>query len=208
MSEIAKLAQLLDQGLMELGISRFDDALLDYLFLLAKWNNSYNLTAIRDLTAMVTRHLLDSLAILPYVRGSRVIDVGTGAGLPGIPLAILLPQYHFVLLDSNGKKIRFLQEVKRKLKLSQVEIIQSRVENYQPELKFDTVISRAFSDLAQMVCWTNHLLADQGVWLAMKGRYPQTELTMINHPYQVHHYQVPGMSDERCAVIIKHDNKE
>lgn len=199
---------LLAQGLQQLQLPHAQEALWDYLLLLAKWNNAYNLTAIRDLPAMVTRHVLDSLAILPFISGKRIIDVGSGAGLPGIPLAIVQKECHFVLLDSNGKKTRFLEEVKRKLHLDNITIVQSRVEKYRPSQAFSCVTSRAFSDLAQMVGWTEHLLMPDGIWLAMKGRHPDTELSMIHYPYEVHRYQVLGLDDERCAVIIKHVIKE
>ncbi|WP_131793425.1 16S rRNA (guanine(527)-N(7))-methyltransferase RsmG [Legionella brunensis] len=203
-----EIAQILNQGLIELGIEADSARLLHYLFLLDKWNRSYNLTAIRDLDTVVTRHILDSLAITPWLHGTRILDVGSGAGLPGIPLAIYNPQLQIVLLDSNGKKIRFLQEVKRVLALDNVEIVQSRVENYHPSQGFDTVTSRAFSDLAQMLKWTYHLIGANGIWLAMKGRYPETELASINLPYQVKPYAVPGLDGQRCCVIIKNVTEE
>ncbi|CEK09287.1 16S rRNA (guanine(527)-N(7))-methyltransferase RsmG [Legionella hackeliae] len=203
MNQSANIARLLHEGLAQLGIETNAASLLQYLYLLDKWNRSYNLTAIRDLDTMVTRHLLDSLAITPWIHGTRILDVGTGAGLPGIPLAIYNPQLKIVLLDSNGKKTRFLQEVKRVLALDNVDVVQSRVENYHPQQGFDTVTSRAFSDLAQMIKWTSHLIGKQGIWLAMKGRYPETELASINQPYQVDSYSVPGLDGERCCVIIK-----
>ncbi|WED42796.1 16S rRNA (guanine(527)-N(7))-methyltransferase RsmG [Legionella cardiaca] len=208
MMDAPEIAQLLNTGLIQLGIKADTNPLLQYLFLLNKWNKSYNLTAIRDLDTMVTRHILDSLAILPWLHGKRIIDVGTGPGLPGIPLALYNPQLEIVLLDSNGKKIRFLQEVKRVLAIDNIEIVQSRVENYHPQQGFDTVTSRAFSDLAQMLKWTYHLAAPHGIWLAMKGRYPETELASINLPYQVNSYDVPGLDGQRCCVIIKNATKE
>ncbi len=179
-----------------------------YLYLLAKWNKTYNLSAIREPQEMVSKHLLDSLAILPWLQGRRIIDVGTGAGLPGIPLAIAQPDIHFVLLDSNGKKTRFLQEVKRQLKLDNVEIVQFRIENYRPQQGFDTVISRAFSSLQQMIQWTQHVLNQEGIWLAMKGRYPQTELAELQQPYRVEHYTVTGLEGERCCVLINTNKEE
>lgn len=203
MSNDSNYQQLLKTGLGSLGLTSFEEPLLDYVLLLNKWNAAYNLTAIRDLPSMINKHILDSLAILPWIQGKHLIDVGTGAGLPGIPLAITKPEFHFVLLDSNGKKIRFLNEVKRQLGLKNLEVIQSRVENYHPTQGFDTVTSRAFSSLDQMVHWTEHLLASQGIWLAMKGRYPDTELKLIHHPYQVKPYRVEGIDAERCCVIIK-----
>jgi len=202
MNEQAQALAALRSGLQALGLDTPCEPLMHYLYLLQKWNKAYNLTAIRDLDQMITRHLLDSLAIYPWLSGSRIIDVGTGAGLPGIPLALTHPQCQFVLLDSNGKKTRFLREVKRVLQINNIEIEQSRVENYRPEQGFDTVISRAFSDLGQMLDWTGHLIAESGQWLAMKGRYPETELNTITRPYQVQTYTVPGLDGERCCVTI------
>lgn len=192
----------LEQGLEALSIHTAAQPLMDYLLLLDKWNRAYNLTGVKDLDAMVTRHLLDSLAILPWIYGTRLLDVGAGAGLPGIPLAIANPSLQVTLLDSNGKKTRFMQEAKRVLKLDNVEIIQNRVENYHPAQAFDTVTSRAFSDLAQMICWTKHLIAVPGKWLAMKGRFPEAELVAIQHDYQIKTYSVPGLEGDRCCVLI------
>ncbi|MET0093851.1 MAG: 16S rRNA (guanine(527)-N(7))-methyltransferase RsmG, partial [Sedimenticola sp.] len=143
--------------------------LLDYLALLLKWNNAFNLTAVRDPAEMVARQLLDSLSILDMVRGPRVLDVGTGPGLPGIPLAIALPDAHFTLLDSNGKKTRFVQQAKTALGLSNVEVVNGRVESFRPDIPFDTVTSRAFAALPKMVELTRHLVAGGGQLLAMKG---------------------------------------
>lgn len=179
-----------------------------YLFLLQKWNAAYNLTAIRDIEGMIEKHLLDSLAVLPWLRGNTVLDVGSGAGLPGIPLAIANPKRDFVLLDSNGKKTRFLQEVKRQLQLKNVEIVQFRAENYHPARAFDTVVSRAFSSIEQMIYWTQHLISNHGLWLAMKGRFPEEELHELQYPYQVVDYKVPGIEGERCCVLIENRQKE
>lgn len=193
----------LQKALRQLGLEDVCEQFLDYLKLLYKWNRAYNLTAVRDIESMVTRHILDSLAILPWVKGPRLLDVGSGAGFPGIPLAIAMPNLQIVLLDSNGKKTRFLQEAKRSLALSNVEIVQSRVENYHPSQAFDTVTSRAFSELQQLLKWTHHLIATDGIWLAMKGRRPDAELLTIERPYQVEMYTVAGHDDCRCCVIIK-----
>lgn len=201
-------SQLLLEGLEQLGLEIAINPLLTYLLLLQKWNKTYNLTAIRDLNAMITRHLLDSLAILPWVKGERILDIGSGAGFPGIPLALANPNFQLVLLDSNGKKTRFLEEIKRSLNLKNVEVVQSRVENYHPPFDFDTLTSRAFSELAQMIKWTQHLINKNGIWLAMKGRRPETELTSINLPYQVNPYTVPGLDGERCCVIIENATKD
>jgi len=203
MSSEQHIADRLIEGMRQLGLHLPGEGLLCYLHLLNKWNHAYNLTAIRDMDAMVTLHLLDSLAILPWIKGPHLLDVGTGPGLPGIPLALAHPELHVVLLDSNGKKIRFLQEVKRVLSLEHVEIVQTRVENYHPSHGFDTVTSRAFSNLEQMITWTKHLIAPEGIWLAMKGRYPEAELASIHHPYRVETYSVAGIDGERCCVIVE-----
>ncbi len=205
MSLEPQITTVLEQGLRQLGCQAPSETLSQYLHLLDKWNRAYNLTAVRDMEAMVSRHILDSLAILPWVKGECLLDVGSGAGFPGIPLAIANPQLHVVLLDSNGKKIRFLQEAKRVLSLVNVDIIQTRVENYHPSHGFDTVTSRAFSELEQMINWTSHLIAKEGIWLAMKGRYPEAELASLDHPYRVETYTVPGLEGERCCVIVEND---
>lgn len=208
MSDNRQLQQRLEQGLAQFELGSYATPLMDYLLLLDKWNAAYNLTAIRDLDSMVSKHLLDSLAILPWLHGKLILDVGTGAGLPGIPLAITRPEQQFVLLDSNGKKTRFLQEVKRTLRLDNLEVVQSRAENYRPAQGFDTVVSRAFSSLDQMIFWTRHLIADNGVWLAMKGRYPDTELETIQQKHRVERYTVAGIEGERCCVLIDNTTED
>lgn len=192
----------------DLGFHLPVEPFITYLTLLNKWNKAYNLTAIRSLEGMVTHHVLDSLAILPWIKGPQLLDVGTGAGLPGIPLALAVPSLNVVLLDSNGKKIRFLREVKRTLELTNVEIVQTRAEAYHPPSGFDTVTSRAFSTLESFVHWTRHLLSEKGIWLAMKGRYPDTELEAMNTPYRVETYTVPGIIGDRCCVIIENGTKD
>jgi 16S rRNA (guanine527-N7)-methyltransferase len=181
------------------------DALLGYLDLLQKWNRAYNLTAVRDPAAMVTRHLLDSLAVAPYVRGPRVLDIGTGPGLPGIPLAIALPRLEFVLLDSNGKKIRFLRQAAAELGLGNVRIEHTRVEQFRPREKFDTLVSRAFASIAAMLAASAHLCRDTGRFLAMKGVYPEAELADIPPAFRVEAVErltVPGLDEQRHVVII------
>ncbi|MBI2784843.1 MAG: 16S rRNA (guanine(527)-N(7))-methyltransferase RsmG, partial [Legionella longbeachae] len=158
MREQANIQLLLEEGLQQFDLEALSASLANYLSLLNKWNLAYNLTAIRDLESMINKHILDSLAILPWLKGNQIIDVGTGPGLPGIPLALAQPEKNFVLLDSNGKKTRFLNEVKRQLNLKNIQIVQFRVENYHPAQGFDTVLSRAFSSLAQMIQWTQHLI--------------------------------------------------
>ena len=179
--------------------------LLAYLDLLARWNKAYNLTAVRDPGRMVSRHLLDSLAIAPYTRGQRLIDVGTGAGLPGIPLAILFPDREFHLLDSNGKKTRFLFQVKTDLRLDNMTVHHARVESFQPAVPFDAVLSRAFASLQDMLAGCHHLLAPGGRVLAMKGAYPVDELAAVSGRYdlkEVHPLTVPGLAEERHLVEI------
>lgn len=197
------LAERISEGLQELDLKLPVEPFLEYLALLQRWNKAYNLTAVRDPDVMVSRHLIDSLAVLPWLEGANWLDVGSGAGLPGIPLALARPEVHVVLLDSNGKKTRFLREVKRSLGLSNIEIVQSRAEMYRPEHKFDTIVSRAFTHLQQMIDWTSHLIAPQGLWVAMKGIYPEVELASIELPYRVESYTVGGACDARCCVILR-----
>lgn len=153
--------------------------LLSYLGLLEKWNKAYNLTAVRSRSEMLSRHLVESLAISPFISGKQVVDVGTGAGLPGIPLAIANPAVHYTLLDSNGKKSRFLLEVKRALMLSNVEIETVRVESWLPTKRFDSVVTRAFADLATTLVRVDHVLTDQGMVYAMKTQQAQHEIESL-----------------------------
>ncbi|MEJ1379126.1 MAG: 16S rRNA (guanine(527)-N(7))-methyltransferase RsmG, partial [Candidatus Sedimenticola sp. (ex Thyasira tokunagai)] len=179
--------------------------LLNYLALLVKWNRAFNLTAIRDPREMVSRQLLDALSILHLVRGLRVLDVGTGPGLPGIPLAIALPDVWFTLLDSNGKKTRFVQQSIGTLGLRNIEVIQARVEAFQPQQGYDTITSRAFASLPKMVQLTSHLLADGGQYLAMKGIDPVDELDQLGlEEMKVERITlfVPETTGERHAVVI------
>jgi len=197
--------KILISGLESLNLALRDDKieqLLDFIKLLEKWNKAYNLTAIRDREAMVRLHLLDSLSIAPFIEGNRVIDIGTGAGLPGIPLAIYLPEIEFVLLDSNAKKTRFVQQAILELKLKNVSVCHNRVEQYHPEKGFDTAITRAFASLFDIVELTAHLFSKDGVLLAMKGQaldVPKLEsatTTLIP-------VNVPGITAERCLVRIQ-----
>jgi 16S rRNA (guanine527-N7)-methyltransferase len=185
--------------------SRQQAQLLDYLGLLARWNKAYNLTAVRDEAQMVTRHLLDSLVIAPHIRGQRLMDVGTGAGLPGIPLAILFPEREFHLLDSNGKKTRFLFQVKTALHLDNMVVHHARVESFVPTEPFDVVLSRAFASLGDMVDGCRHLLAPDGRFLAMKGAYPTDELEAVSTHCElkaVYPLAVPGLAEQRHLVEI------
>ncbi|CAA0081485.1 Ribosomal RNA small subunit methyltransferase G [BD1-7 clade bacterium] len=197
-SEIAAIASRLSLTLTETQI----DQLSSYIQLLAKWNKAYNLTAIRNVDEMLDRHLLDSLSIGAYIDGQRLIDVGTGGGLPGLPLSIVYPDKHFTLLDSNSKKTRFLKQVVMELNLPNVDVVHSRVEAFQPENVFDAVLSRAFASLEDMVVGSEHLLSATGVYLAMKGIWPEMELQPINKPYKVQPIDWPGNDQERHLVII------
>ena len=206
-SEPALRAQL-EKGLEELDLecSAYQvEQLLDYLSLLVTWNSAYNLTAIREPERMIALHILDSLAILPYVTGDNLIDVGTGPGLPGIPLAIMCPEKTFKLLDSNGKKTRFLFHARCQLKLQNLSEVQSRVEQFIPENTYDTVLSRAFTSVAEMVDKCKHLLNDDGHFLAMKGKFPQSELSLLEKDYKVdvsHRLVVPDVEGERHLIKI------
>ena len=198
----------LEQGIAELGLTVPAEAvprLLDYQALLERWNAAYNLTAVRDPAEMITRHLLDSLAILPYVQGATLADLGTGPGLPGIPLAIVAPGREILLVDSNGKKVRFLREAIRALKLEGVRAVQSRVEDVQGQ--FDCITARAFASLADMLGWGGHLLAPGGIWLAMKGKRPDDELPGMPTGFEVrafHELAVPGLQAERSLLVLGH----
>lgn len=184
----SELATLLQTGLHSLNLdvpAAQQQALLAYVDLLATWNKSFNLTAIRDPRDMVNQHILDAMVALPLVIHGPVLDVGSGAGLPGIPLAITRPDLHFTLLDSNGKKIRFIKQVVITLQLANVDVVQSRVENYQPPAPFALIVSRAFSSLEQFIGLSRHLLAPNGEWLAWKGRLDNAELKEVTAEAQV-----------------------
>lgn len=196
----------LERGIASLGVRLPDGAverLLDYQALLARWNATYNLTAIRDPAEMISRHLVDSLAILPYVQGSSLADLGTGPGLPGIPLAIAAPERQVLLVDSNGKKVRFLREAIRSLKLENVRAVQSRVE--EVEGQYDCITARAFASLRDMLDWGGHLLTKDGTWLAMKGKHPDDELADMPPGFEVraiHTLDVPDVGGERHLVVV------
>ncbi len=183
------------------------ELLLHFLNLIEKWNKAYNLTAIRDKEEMARLHILDSLAILPHLHGKRLIDIGTGAGLPGIPLAIFRPDMEFVLVDSNAKKTRFVQQAILELKLKNVSVLHSRVEDYQPTQGFDSVTCRAFASMSDILKLTAHLFAEDGLLLAMKGQQLDEELAQINQPYQIVPIIVPNVDAERCLVCISANNK-
>jgi 16S rRNA (guanine527-N7)-methyltransferase len=196
---------------LELGLKAFgldvgehgNDALLRFIKLIAKWSKAYNLTAVRDPLEMVSLHILDSLAILPYLHSPRIADIGTGAGLPGIPLAICRPDCQFTLVDSNSKKTRFVQQAVLELKLKNVEVVHSRVELLQPEILFSTVICRAFASMPDILQLTGHLLVEDGALLAMKGQQPEQELIDLAETYSVIPLTVPGIAAERCLIRLE-----
>ncbi|EIX3999877.1 16S rRNA (guanine(527)-N(7))-methyltransferase RsmG, partial [Salmonella enterica] len=197
-----KLSRLLDEA----GISLTDHQktlLVAYVDMLHKWNKAYNLTSVRDPAEMVVRHILDSIVVAPYLQGQRFIDVGTGPGLPGIPLAIVLPDAHFTLLDSLGKRVRFLRQVQHELRLENITPVQSRVEAYPSEPPFDGVISRAFASLNDMVSWCHHLPGEKGRFYALKGQLPEDEIASLPDEFSVEFVEklrVPQLEGERHLV--------
>ncbi len=199
-----KLERLLEKA----GISLPDlqkQQLVGYVGLLDKWNKAYNLTSVRNPDDMLVRHILDSIVVEPHLQGSRFIDVGTGPGLPGIPLAIVRPDAHFTLLDSLGKRVRFLRQVQHELKLDNVTPVQSRVEDFPAEPPFDGVISRAFASLSDMINWCHHLPGVNGRFYALKGQRPDDELQSLPAGVEVEEIvrlSVPQLEGERHLVII------
>lgn len=212
-SPASKLAEALAAGLVALNVvvdDRERQRLLRFISLLQKWNRVYNLTAITAPQDMLVRHLLDSLAMTPYIRGPRVLDVGTGAGLPGIPLAIALPDVRFTLLDSVAKKTRFVTQAIGELGLDNVRVETERVERYHPAELFDTVISRAFSSLADFVAAAGPHCRPNGLLLAMKGRYPADEFAALPADYRVEEtvrLNVPGLNEERHVILVRTERR-
>lgn len=203
------LADGLTAGIAELGLdiaSGEQKRMLDYLALVSKWNKAYNLTAVREPERMLTHHLLDSLAVLPHVRGRRVLDVGSGAGLPGIPLALARPEWLVTLLDANHKKATFLRQAVIELRLTNVDVVCERVEAWAPGQPFDTVVSRAFSDLPEFLALAGRLCAREGIVIAMKGVYPHEELAQLPAEYRLNSVvplNVPGVDAERHAALLQ-----
>lgn len=204
----SQLLQSLRNGLAVLHQTldpHIEEKLIDYVELLHEWNAVYNLTGIRDPMVMVERHLLDSLSLMPILTGKRILDVGTGAGLPGIPLALARPDLFFVLLDSNQKKMNFVQHVILSLKIENAITCVERVEKYYPSELFDWVISRAFASLSDFLLMTSHLTVQDGKWLAMKG--PISSIQFPEHPegytiIKIEKYQGPGVDRGHSLVIV------
>jgi len=206
MTLTSKLQSLLAKTSLQVSIQQVE-LLIQYVELLHKWNKTYNLTSVRDPQDMLVKHIMDSLMVGEVLQGKTFIDVGTGPGLPGIPLAILYPERNFVLLDSLGKRITFLRQVVYQLKLTNVEPVKSRVEDYHDKVPFDGVLSRAFSSLNDMVSWCSHLITEEkGQFFALKGRYPTDELTDLPKNINLvssHKITVPELIGERHVIILK-----
>lgn len=201
----AKLDNLLVQADIQLSEQQ-KQQLLDLVNLLTKWNKAYNLTSVRDPKEMLVKHILDSLVVSPYLQGERFIDVGTGPGLPGLPLAIANPDKHFVLLDSLGKRISFIRNTVRELGLKNVEPVLSRVEDFIPDQQFDGVLSRAFASLKDMTDWCSHLPKESGAFYALKGIYQKEEVEALDKKYQIQQVielQVPELIGERHLIILR-----
>ena len=182
------------------------DALIEYVLLINKWNKAYNLTAVRDVKEMVVKHIMDSIMVMPYLTGQQCIDVGTGPGLPGIPLAIMCPDKQFTLLDTLGKRVRFLNQVVYALGLTNVTPVQARVEEYAENNEFDVVISRAFASLKDMLHWCAHLIHSKGEFLALKGQDPVEEINECQDEYEVsskYALTIPSLNAERHVLIIR-----
>lgn len=210
----AQLQERLAHGIRSLGLDIDDSCqgrLLDYLLQLHKWNRAFNLSGIRDLDEMLSLHLLDSLVLLPWIDAQRIADVGTGAGLPGFPLALCLPDREFVLIDSNSKKTRFIFQTAALLGVKNITVVHGRVQDYASQPQVDIVTSRAFASLTDFVLGCRHLPSDSGKFLAMKGQYPQAELDALPPGFRVcavQPVQVPGVAAQRHIVELRIDLKQ
>ncbi|KKD61885.1 16S rRNA methyltransferase [Grimontia sp. AD028] len=199
-----RLAQLIEQAGMNIPAEQ-QAQLIGYVEMLHKWNKAYNLTSVRDPNEMIVKHIMDSIVVSQHLDGQSYIDVGTGPGLPGIPLAIINPEKSFTLLDSLGKRIRFIRQVLHELKITNVTAVQSRVEDFQPEQGFDGVLSRAFASMSDMVNWCHHLPSPQGQFLALKGQVDQVEIDELPAGCSVTDIKpltVPGLEGQRHLVIL------
>jgi len=208
----AKVAASLREGLAALALpATLAAPLLTYLSLLHRWNRTYNLTAVRDPQQMVPRHLLDALSMLPHLEGIHTLaDLGTGPGLPGIPLALARPDLKVTLVEANGKKARFLREAVRTLHLDNAEVVHARIEAFQPEKPFDAITARALASLAEILTLGGHLIAAHGALVAMKAAAFQAEIAALPPNWQVsavHRLDVPGLDGERHLVIVQRTPK-
>ncbi len=203
------LRRILDDGIASMGLDGITEKqrelLVNYVALIHKWNKAYNLTSVREPEQMMVKHILDSLAVKPFIQDENVIDVGTGPGLPGIPLAIVLPDVHFTLLDSLGKRVRFMKQALFEMGVENALPIQARVEAHKPPQPYAAVVSRAFASLKDMLHWCEHLVDSQGKFLALKGQFPQSEIDEVSDHFQiakVDNLSVPGLEGERHLVTI------
>lgn len=202
------LSVQLDEYLAEMNLTATEQQkkqLVGFVEMLNKWNKAYNLTSIRDPQQMLIRHIMDSLAVSPHLIGERFIDVGTGPGLPGIPLAIMNPDKHFVLLDSLGKRIRFQKQVQHELGIPNISSVESRVEAFEPEIKFDGVLSRAFASIEDMLHWCHHLPADNGCYYALKGQLADDEMAKVPEGFEVTdviELVVPCLDEQRHLLRV------
>jgi 16S rRNA (guanine527-N7)-methyltransferase len=200
---------ILASGLEALSLNLTDNQqhqLVEFVLLIDKWNKAYNLTSVRCPKQMMVKHILDSLAIVPHLTGENIIDVGTGPGLPGMPLAIAFPDKTFTLLDSLGKRVRFMTQCVHTLKLTNVTPVNSRVENHVGDKPYDIVLSRAFASLKDMLHWCEHLVDSDGQFLALKGQFPQSEIDEVSDHFQVvntENITVPNLDGERHLVWLK-----
>ncbi|MEQ5186196.1 16S rRNA (guanine(527)-N(7))-methyltransferase RsmG [Providencia zhijiangensis] len=204
MDLLSKLTKLLAKADIQL-TDKQKQQLVDYVGLLHKWNKAYNLTSVREPEQMLVRHIMDSIVVNDHLKGDKFIDVGTGPGLPGVPLAIIRPDAHFVLLDSLGKRIRFLKQVQHELGLTNIEPVQSRVEEYPVEDGFDGVISRAFASLNDMLSWCHHLPAREGRFYALKGVVRDEELTQLPEGFEIEsitELKIPELDEQRHLVKL------
>jgi 16S rRNA (guanine527-N7)-methyltransferase len=201
------LLEKLSAGVAEMGLPvsiERQQILINYLALLVKWNKVYNLTAVRDPSDMVTLHILDSLSVLPYIEGDSLLDVGSGGGLPGIVLAICLPELQVTTIDTVQKKAIFMRQVKGELGIENLQVVHARVEEYEVDKPFNMIISRAFSELSHFMALTQHLLADGGHWFAMKGVSPHQDLEQLKlKEYRVFPLTVAGLNAERHLAVIE-----
>ncbi|ABE57035.1 methyltransferase GidB [Shewanella denitrificans OS217] len=203
------LSSQLSAYLAEMNLSATEQQqgqLVGFVEMLNKWNKAYNLTSVRSPEQMLIRHVMDSLTVSPYLSGKRFIDVGTGPGLPGIPLAIMNPDKEFVLLDSLGKRIRFQKQVQFELKINNISSVESRVEAFQPEIKFDGVLSRAFASVQDMLTWCHHLPHNEGIFYALKGQLNQVELEAIPEGFELLEtivLQVPQLDEQRHLLKLR-----
>lgn len=205
MSPAEKLAAGVAELRLEIAAAT-QQKLLDYLALIQKWNRVYNLTAVREMQKMISHHLLDSLAVIPHARARSIIDVGSGAGLPGVPLALALPQSRLTLLEANHKKAAFLKQAVIELDLRNADVVCGRVETWEPPQLFDVAISRAFSGLAEFVAASGRLCADDGTIAAMKGIYPYEEIAQLPAGFKLRSVVplgVPGLEAERHLVLVQ-----